>query len=46
MVMTRSATLVASRHPEAPVRMRLALGCVFKMWTALELALFHQWGGT
>jgi len=45
-MMTRSATLVAARHPDAHVRMRLALGCVFKMWTALELALFHQWGGT
>jgi hypothetical protein len=25
--------------------MRLAVGHVFRMWTALELALFHQWGG-
>ena len=44
-IMTRSAAAVAARHPEAAIHFRSALVCVFKMWTALELALFHQWGG-
>ena len=42
MVQTRS---MAARHPEAPRYFKEGLSAVFKMWTALELALFHQWGG-
>jgi len=46
MVMTRSAALVAARHPEYELYFRRGMGSVFRMWTALELAIFHQWGGS
>lgn len=35
----------ASRHPEADQYFKEGLGSVFRQWTALELAVFHQWGG-
>jgi hypothetical protein len=37
--------ILAARHPETMAAFRAGLSAVFKMWTALELALFHQWGG-
>ena len=42
---TRSMAILAARHPEAPQYFKAGMSAVFKMWTALELALFHQWGG-
>jgi pre-rRNA-processing protein TSR2 len=35
----------ASRHPEAEKYFKEGLGSIFRQWTALELAVFHQWGG-
>ena len=48
-VTTRSraaaAAAAAARHPQAESAFREGLQSVFRQWTALELAIFHQWGG-
>lgn len=41
----RAAELAASRHPQAAEAFKEGLGSVLRQWTALELAVFHQWGG-
>ena len=35
----------ASRHPECVIHFTAGLQSVFGQWTALELAIHHQWGG-
>ena len=35
----------AARHPQALQQFKEGLRSVFRQWTALELAVFHQWGG-
>lgn len=44
---TRSATLAGRppRHPDADKYFKEGLGSIFRQWTALELAVHHQWGG-
>lgn len=42
---TRSAVLAASRHPQATEAFKEGLQSVFRQWTALELAIHHEWGG-
>lgn len=37
--------LAASRHPQAVEAFKEGVGAVLRQWTALELAVFHQWGG-
>jgi hypothetical protein len=48
-MITRSATVAESlrksRHPEADETFRRGLSSIFRQWTALELAVSHQWGG-
>jgi pre-rRNA-processing protein TSR2 len=48
-VLTRSkaaaAAAAANRHPQAVEAFKEGLGSVLRQWTALELAVFHQWGG-
>jgi len=46
MVQTRSAAIIAARNPDHLTHFRTGISCVFSMWTALELALFHKWGGS
>ena len=43
-VQTRSAAALASRHPQCDQAMMEGMSSVFRQWTALELAIFHQWG--
>jgi len=49
LMLTRSqaaaAALRASRHPLADDTFHLGLLSVFRQWTALQLAVTHQWGG-
>lgn len=40
-----AAALRASRHPQADETFLLGLQSVFRQWTALNLAISHQWGG-
>ncbi len=35
----------ANRHPQAAEAFKEGIGAVLRQWTALELAVFHQWGG-
>ena len=46
---TRSAAaaeaLRKARHPDADEAFRRGLASVFRQWTALDLAVSHQWGG-
>ena len=44
-VMTRSRAAVSNRHPHAEQAFKEGLQSIFRQWTALELAIFHQWGG-
>lgn len=48
-VLTRSraaaASAAASRHPQAQAAFTEGMQSVFRQWTALELAVLHQWGG-
>ncbi len=48
-VQTRSkaaaAAAAANRHPQSVEAFKEGLGSVLRQWTALELAVFHQWGG-
>jgi hypothetical protein len=39
------AARLALRHPQADEAFTCGLGSVLRQWTALELAVFHQWGG-
>lgn len=34
-----------NRHPQAAEAFKEGIGSVLRQWTALELAVFHQWGG-
>jgi hypothetical protein len=49
MAVTRSAALkasiIASRHPQYGENFRCGLASVLRQWTALELAIVHEWGG-
>lgn len=36
---------IESRHPQAVQYFREGVGSVLRQWTALELAVYHQWGG-
>ena len=42
---TRSATIIASRHPDTFKNLRIGVQSIFRQWTALELAVVNQWGG-
>lgn len=42
---TRSQVAVAARHPQAESAFKEGMQSVFRQWTALELAVHHQWGG-
>jgi hypothetical protein len=42
-MITRSMT--KPRHPESDEAFRQGIQSVFRQWTALELAVSHQWGG-
>lgn len=44
-VQTRAAAAHAARHPQCDATMMQGISSVFRQWTALELAIFHQWGG-
>lgn len=46
IIQTRTQKAVANRHPDTIPHFQQGLEAVFRMWTALELALFHQWGGS
>lgn len=35
----------AMRHPQADEAFKQGVGSLLRQWTALELAVFHQWGG-
>lgn len=47
--MTRGALakqeIVNARHPECHEEFKKGVGSILRQWTALELAVFHQWGG-
>jgi pre-rRNA-processing protein TSR2 len=36
---------IESRHPQAVQYFKEGVGSVLRQWTALELAIHHQWGG-
>ncbi len=42
---TRSQSQKLPRHPQANEAFKEGLQSIFRQWTALELAVFHQWGG-
>ena len=44
-VLTRAGKIHAERHPDCDNMMKQGIASVFRQWTALELAIFHQWGG-
>ena len=48
-VVTRSAAAkaaaTAARDPMAYNQFKEGLRSIFRQWTGLELAVFHQWGG-
>jgi hypothetical protein len=39
------AARMAARHPQADENFLAGLNAVFATWTALELAVHHEWGG-
>eukprot|EP01031_Cornospumella_fuschlensis_P028463 gene28463-34360_t len=41
----RAAEAAMNRHPQAVEAFKEGIGSVLRQWTALELAVFHQWGG-
>jgi hypothetical protein len=41
----RTAEAALNRHPQAVEAFKEGVGSVLRQWTALELAVFHQWGG-
>lgn len=41
----RTAEAALNRHPMAVEAFKEGVGSVLRQWTALELAVFHQWGG-
>ena len=45
MVLRSGRNAEADRHPEANKYFQEGLGSVFRQWTALELAVHHEWGG-
>eukprot|EP01032_Pedospumella_encystans_P017950 gene17950-20444_t len=49
MSQTRAATArlarIQSRHPQAAQYFTEGVGSALRQWTALELAVHHQWGG-
>ena len=40
------AARLAARHPQADEHFLAGLNAVFATWTALELAVHHEWGGS
>ena len=48
MALTRAAAArlaeINSRHPQAIQAFKEGIGSVLRQWTALELAIHHQWG--
>ena len=40
------AARLAARHPQAAEYFLAGLNAVFATWTALELAVHHEWGGS
>ena len=40
-----AAAAAASRHPPAEQAFKEGMQSVFRQWTALDLAVFHLWGG-
>lgn len=42
----RAAEAALNRHPQAVEAFKEGVGSVLRQWTALELAVFHQWGGS
>mmetsp|Transcript_8199 Transcript_8199/g.13613 ORF Transcript_8199/g.13613 Transcript_8199/m.13613 type:complete len:269 (+) Transcript_8199:65-871(+) len=49
MTQTRAAAArlaeIASRHPQSLQAFTEGVGSILRQWTALELAVHHQWGG-
>lgn len=45
MAVTRSRAVLLDRHPQALESFKEGLGSLLRQWTALELAVYHQWGG-
>lgn len=45
VIQTRAGKIHAERHPQCDSMMIEGMSSVFRQWTALELAIFHQWGG-
>lgn len=49
MATTRSQAakqaIIDSRNPQSIEAFKEGLGSILRQWTALELAVFHQWGG-
>ena len=48
IMLTRSSVATAAtstRHPQADQAFKEGVESVFRQWTALELAVAHQWGG-
>lgn len=41
----KAAAEKALRHPDSDGFFKEGLGSIFRQWTALELAVYHQWGG-
>lgn len=39
-----SAAMRANWHPDTFNNFREGLNSVFRQWTAIELAVYHQWG--
>jgi len=46
MVLRSGKNADIDRHPEANKNFQEGLGSVFRQWTALELAVHHEWGGS
>lgn len=40
-----AAAAAANRHPQCMQQFKEGLRSIFRQWTGLELAVFHQWGG-
>ncbi len=41
----KRAARLAARHPQADEMFLMGMNAVFQQWTALELAIHHEWGG-
>lgn len=45
-MLTRSKAQVLNNHPQAVEAFKEGVGSILRQWTALELAVYHQWGGS